>query len=278
MITTFQAIVYAVIQGFSEFLPVSARAHQLAVPYLLNWPAPPEALLAAISIGALMAALVFFIHDWASMISSLLRVLLYRKKPMTLDERMPLFILLTAIPLALSWHPIEMRLNALEWSPLLISGSLAIFALPLWFSDSFSRKNRAIYDWNALDATWVGIFQIGTLLPGLGRTTGALMSGLLRNYRRDAAAKFTFYAAVPMLAASASLHLRGVQHGVGAPSPEVSWLSFWVALIVAFLSGLLAIGGLMKHLQSKGVGQYIAYRFILAATLAAVFWLRNRAA
>ncbi|MGZ3697932.1 MAG: undecaprenyl-diphosphate phosphatase, partial [Bdellovibrionota bacterium] len=88
--STFQAIVYGIIHGFTEFLPVSSSAHQSLVPFLLGWQAPNGPLFGAFAIGTFAALMVYFRHDWASMISCFIQVILFRKRPMTLDERLPI--------------------------------------------------------------------------------------------------------------------------------------------------------------------------------------------
>ena len=128
-----------------------------------------------------------------------------------------------------------------------------------------------------LDALLVGISGLLMFIPGFGKPEALMPGALIRNFNREAAAKFAFYAMFPILLVSSYLHLREVSfHLHGAPSPDLSWMSFGVAFVVSFLSGLLAIGGLMKHIQRNGFGQYAVYRLIVAGVTGAVFWFRNR--
>ena len=196
---------------------------------------------------------------------------------MTLDERLPFFILLATFPVAIAWYYFSGRLGQFHWTPLLTAATLAASGLLLWFFDSFSRKNKKMLDWTGGSAFFVGIFQLGALIPGCGRQTAALSASLLRNYSREAGARFAFFAAAPLLAASAYLHLRGVSLHLPEPALDLSWLSFSVAIIVSFFSGLLAIGGFMKHIQNKGMGQYAIYRLLLAAAVGIAYWIKTRA-
>ena len=277
--TTFQAIFLAIVHGFTEFLPISASAHERLVPYLLSWSDPPEALLAALSMGTALSVLVYFIHDWASIISSFLQILIFRKKPMTLDERLPLFLFVSGIPLALGWFYLRPLIEgSADWAnPSLVAGVLAVGAFPLILAERRSRKNKGMFDWNGLDALLVGITGLLMFVPGCGKPEALMPGALVRNYNREAAGKFAFFVMFPVLVVSAYLHLHEMGfHLHGAPSPDLSWLSFGVALVVSFFSGLLAIGGLMKHIQRNGFGQYAVYRLALAAVTGGVFWLRNR--
>src|SRR6185295_9532328 len=176
--STFQAIVYGILHGFTEFLPVSTTAHDLAVPFLVGWPGPTGALSGALSLGALLAVLVYFRHDWASIISCFLGVIVYRKKPMTLDERLPLFLTVTSIPPGLAWYYGHESLERAEWSPWLIAGLLVAFSLPLLMSENFSRKNKGMFDWTWFDALVIGVAEIAALIPGCGRMTAVLPAAL----------------------------------------------------------------------------------------------------
>lgn len=276
--TTFQAIIYAIVHGFTEFLPVSAGAHHSLIPYVTGWPEPTGPFAGALSLGALLALLVYFRHDWASIISSFLQVIIFRKRPMTLDERLPLFVTVTSIPTVAAWYYLREPMSQLFSSPGWIAIALAALGIPLFFADTLSRKNKGMFDWNWLDALLVGIGQSLMFLPGCGRATGALIGALFRNYNREAAAKYMFFASAPLLAGSTFMSLRGTDFQSAVPMPDLSWLSFAVAVIVTMLVGLLSIGGLMKHIQRKGFNQYIVYRCLFAAGIAILIWVRSRGA
>jgi undecaprenyl-diphosphatase len=275
--TTFQSIIYGIIHGFTAFLPVSDSAHHALVPYLFGWPDPTGAFHAALSLGAALALFVYFRHDWASIISGILAVIAYRRKPMTIDERLPVFMFFTGLPIFLAWFYLRPLLEGFEWNPLEIAGSLAGGALLLWFADSRGRKTKRMYDWNWLDCLIVGIFGILFIVPGGGIPVGMISGALMRNYTREAAVKYCFFSLFPVLVFSSYYHFHNdVQHGMGMPAPDLSWLSFGMATVVTLLTGLLAIGALTKHVLRKGFGQHIVYRFLLAAATVTVFWVRAR--
>ena len=179
--TTFQAIIYAVVHGLSSFFPVSADAHQVLVPFIPQWPEPNGPMLGALALGSLLALLVYFRHDWASMISCLLQVIIFRKRPMTLDERLPLFILIATLPLGIATYFLRGHELPITWTPVTVAAALAAFGIPLWISDSMSRKSKSMFDWNWIDAAIVGMMQIGTLILGLGSVAATLIAGQFRN-------------------------------------------------------------------------------------------------
>lgn len=274
--TTFQAIIYGLIHGFSEFLPIGRSAHEMIATYLFNWPAPQTILSGAFSLGALWSLLVYFRHDWASMISCFLQVCLFRKRPMTLDERLPIFLTITSIPLAAATFYLQPLILGLDWNPGKISLALALFSIPIWMGDSTSRKNKGMFDWNWLDALWVGIAQSFAIVPGCGLITGILSGALLRNYNLEAAAKYSLFAITPVIATHAIIQLRGFSIHALTAAEGVSWLTFNVSMIVTFFAGLLAIGGFMRQVQKKSLRPYIFYRWFFAVLVIVLYWIRTK--
>lgn len=272
--TTFQAIVFAIIDGISEFLPIGPKAHHILVPYLVGWQQPTGALLGALTLGSFMAVFIYFRHDWASMISSTLQVIVYRKRPMTMDERLPLFIAMTSLPLVIGSYYLRNGATELDWNPVVVAGVFAVVGIPLWFFDYWSRKSKNIYDLNWGTAGIIGMIQALSLLPGVDMLSCALIGAFFCNYRRDAAVKYAYFAAAPILLARSITELKGVSFSLPAPMPDLSWLSFCTAILVTLLVGLLTIGGFMKHVQRKGMGQYLGYRWLLASGVFVVYWLR----
>lgn len=272
--TTFQAVVYGIIQGFAEFLPISAPAHHTLVPYLTGWPQPSGPFAGVLALGALAAVLIYFRHDWASIISCFLQVILFRKRPMTLDEHLPIFLALSSLPPFLVWYFFRESIGSFFDDPIWVVATLLAFGIPLWLADSSNRRNKGMFDWNWFDSLFVGFAQTLMFIPGCGRMTGALLGGLSRNYNRPSAAKYGFFAAAPILAGSAFLNLKGLDFKAASPMPDLSWFTLSVAGVVTLLSGLLAIGGLMKQVQSKGFGGYILYRCVFAGGVAVALWFR----
>ena len=270
--TTFEGIVFGILQGVTEFLPVGARAHLALVPQLFGLTAPEPAMLGALSLGSVLALLLYFRHDWASMISSFLQVVIYRKYPMTLDERMPFFLLIAVTPIAIAWYYFNDSIQHLAEDPIWTVATLAAFGALLGLADYFGRKSKGMFDWNGMDSAVIGMGMIIALVPGAGLVGSAMLLCLFRNYRRESAAKFTFFLALPILVASAILHLKGVSFRSAAPSSDFSWITFIVACLVTVFFGVLTLGGFMKHIQRKGMGVYVTYRIL--AAIAVLIWLQ----
>lgn len=270
--SAFQAIIYSIVHGFAQFLPVSAQAHHWAVAYFLEWPAPGGHFAGALYLGSLLGLLVYFRHDWASILSSFIQVLLFRKKPMTLDERMVFFIAIASLPIAgLAAYLGDQPLVHPDLGPLLIAGALLVFNLPLWMGERLNRRNKGMFDWNWLDSLIVGFAQCLYFVPGGGRNAGALAAASFRNFNRDAAVKFAYLTLLPLLIVNTATGLKGLT--LSGDTAQLGWLNFSLTVIVTFLASLLCISAFMKHIGRKGYGGYMLYRTILAAGILAVHFI-----
>ncbi len=271
-----QALIVSVIYVLSAVFPISVTAHHWAISYFLGWEAPPAEFLGMLAASGFLAVFIYFIHDWASLISSFLRVILLWKSPKTLDERLLFFIMVSAIPIAVAWFYGRTIFENLEVTPIWIAACLVFFCIPAWLGDRLNRQQKNMLNWTALDAFWVGLMQVQALLPGAGRQIGTLAAAYLRNYNRESGAKFSFLSFAPVLLLFAISNLREFSFSNVEPAYGVSWLTFSVCFVASFLCGLLAIGGFMKNIERKTFGSSYAYRIALAATILVTYWIRLR--
>jgi undecaprenyl-diphosphatase len=272
--TTFQSIVYATLHGVAQFVPVSAAAHHKLVSYLFGWPEPPVSLLMAMTIGATLALLVQIRHDWISVLASGIRSLVTWKKPMTIDERMPFFILLGIIPLAVARLYFPPQWLEATQSPLAAAAILAAGSLLLMWGDRRSRQNKRLLDWNWKDALILGFFQTLAAIPTIGLLTPAYSMGLLRNFSREAAWKFTLFILLGLLGLEILQLWPQVQWSGASPGADLSWLSFGAAIAVSTVIGYLTIGAFLNVVQNLALTRIAFYRIVVSGGVAGVFWLR----
>jgi undecaprenyl pyrophosphate phosphatase UppP len=263
--TLFQAIITAIIGVFSEIFPVAAGAHRSLLEYFLGWNVSNPRLIGATEFGLFLGMLITLRHDILSHISSFLQVIIYRKKPMAMDERMPIFILTGVVVPMLAF--VFFRQNPIlpSENPYLFAAVLALSGIPMAFLDNYTKKNKSIYDWNALDAALVGIGSAALAVPEIGRLTGAFTISALRNYSREGAGKFILYIATPVMALSAWYDLRGP--GATLAVSDFPKLYFYVVLIVSTLASLFAVHVFLSQLKTITLMRYAVYRVILAAAV-----------
>lgn len=274
--TTLQSIVYALVQGLTYLIPVSTDAHFNLIRQIFDWEAPSPALMISISMGICMGLLVFFRHDWPSFFSSLIQIILFRRKPMTLDERMPFFLFFSSIPVIAFAEWKQNPIQQIELSPIGIGILTAALAIPLWFFDSLNRRTKKLLDWNSIDSSLVGVFTIANLIPGAGSTLGGWWVASFRNYQREAAAKFILLASLPVILWRTIANHADVAWRASAPAMDLSWMSFVLAMLVAFFASLVSIGAAMKAMERRGLSQYALYRVFLGAALVGATWWKMR--
>jgi undecaprenyl-diphosphatase len=272
--TLIESLALAALHGFSRFVPISFEAHESLLQYFLHFPSSSPEWRTTFALGALVALVLYFIHDWASILSSLIQVAVYRKRPMTLDERLPFFMLFCmAIPFAGLWYLLRQTgIGSLEmiqeshahW----IVGALAVSSVLLHFSSRWSRKNKGLFDLGVVDGFLFGIGQAISWIPGVGGTLGILGVSQLRNYHLEAATKIACLMSLPFVAFEALQGITAIQWGTGEPIAGTSWYQWGFTLLVAAGASLLALRMLNEQIRQFGFGRLIAYRIVLAAVIA----------
>lgn len=272
--TTFQAIVTAILTVFTEIFPVSAEAHHRALSFFLGWTEPQASLLGTIYAGLFLALLVIFRYDFLSFFSQSLQVILYRRRPSAIDEKLPIFIWISLILPVGAWFLFHEQVDPLHDQPLLLAGILALAGLPMGFLDSYTRKNKNHYDWNWIDALLLGLGSALFLLPGVGRMAGAFTITAMRNFSREGAAKFILYSATPMIGATALWHFSQVEFVKNAPA-DLGPLTFWITLLVSFLTGLFVVSSFLAQIGRATLWRYSIYRVLLAVAIVVVYFVRG---
>jgi undecaprenyl pyrophosphate phosphatase UppP len=271
--TLWQAIITAVVGVFSEIFPVAAGAHRSLLVFFFGWDVSHPKLIGATELGLFLSLAFTLRHDIASHLSSLIQVIVYRKKPKAMDEQMPIFVLIAMVIPVISFFFFRQQPVLPGENPYLFAGLLGLSAIPMAFLDNYTKKNKSIYDWNALDAALIGIGSAALAVPEIGRATGAFTVSALRNYSREGAAKFILYIATPLSGLSAWYHLRGP--GSVLAVSEFSKIYFYVAVVTSTLAGMLAINVFLGQMKTVTLMRYAVYRVLLAATVVGLHLYRT---
>jgi undecaprenyl-diphosphatase len=267
--TLIEAIVLAVIQGLTEFIPISSTAHLRIAPALLGWSDPGAAFTAVIQIGTMTAVLVYFWRDIVRIATAMLADLRRGKLATTHDAWMGWMIGGGTIPIVvfglLFKHAIKTTLRSLY----VISTALAVVAVLLAIAEWAIRSRRAggrsvdEVDWR--DAIVVGFSQACALVPGTSRSGATILGGLCCGLSREAAARFSFLLSIPSVLAAGVYELVEARYELLASGGQVTNLV--VATIVAGLVGYATIPWLLGYLRTRTMWVFIVYRLILAAVL-----------
>ena len=263
------AIVLGLIQGLTEFIPVSSSGHLLLVERLLGWDTSKLTFDVALHWGTLVALLAFFWRDWASIVRSFF-VHVVKRTPYSKDGdaeaggRLLVPIIVGSIPVAFVGAKYDKVIEAMRdrsWMLPAVAGALAVVGLVMLLAEKIGKRQREMGSMNYIDYVIIGLAQALALFPGVSRSGITISAGLFRNLDRAAAARFSFLLSTPAILGAGVLKLKDVSLASG------DWAVFGVGFVTAAVSGFFAIGFLMSYLQRRSLAAFSIYRFALAAAI-----------
>jgi undecaprenyl-diphosphatase len=261
-----QAVVYGVVQGLSEFLPISSTAHLRIVPALLGWGDPGAAYTAIIQLGTTAAVLVYFARDIGRIAQAWLGGLARRKPFQDLDSRLGWYVVVGTIPVVVFGLLLKGHIEGEFRSLYVIASAAIVMALILAVAEKAARHARALQSVTLKDGIVVGLAQAVALVPGASRSGCTLTGGLFLGLQRDAAARFSFLLSIPATVAAGLFELRhAFKHT--APGDALSAGPLVVGTLVSFVLGWLSIAWLLRFLRTRSTLIFIVYRLLLGATL-----------
>jgi undecaprenyl-diphosphatase len=261
MFSTFQAIVLGIVQGLTEFLPVSSSAHLVLIPWMLNWDDPGLAFDVALHLGTLLALLIFYWREWLDMGLSLL------PGGSPVPRRMLFLLIVASVPGAIIGVLLEKQAETIFRSPVLIAATLATLGVILWVADAYGSEKRKIDDLSFLDAILIGLSQALAIIPGVSRSGGTITTARILGLERADAANFSFLMATPIIAGAGLLEARKLFHsGMGA---QLGW-----GFAASAIFGLMAIAGLLSFVRNNTYRPFAIYRIALAVLVIAIAFAR----
>lgn len=259
----FQAIALAVLQGLTEFLPISSSAHLILLPVLVGWQDQGLAFDVAVHVGTLTAVVLYYRKALARIISAWLGSLV--GKGFNEEARLAWYVGLGTIPVGLVGISLSDAVQDALRSPLVIAGATIAFALLLWWAEKRAQEQRTSI--TLLDALIVGLFQAIALIPGTSRSGITITAGLLLGLKREEAAKFSFLLSIPVIALAGSLKALELYQS----EIVVSWNFMFLGAIVSAIVAYISIAWFLKLLNKIGMMPFVWYRLVLGIILIAVF-------
>jgi undecaprenyl-diphosphatase len=261
-LTVFQAIVLGVIQGLSEFLPISSSAHLALTPWLLGWPAPGLAFDVALHLGTLIALVWFFWQEWMTLARAFFSILRTRRVE-TESERRVMFVIVATIPGGIAGYLLQDYAKTIFRTPALTGVMLIVMGVILWGVDRAARQDRGISAMTWRDAILIGIAQMFAIVPGVSRSGSTITAGRALGMSRESAAVFSFLLSLPIITAAVVFEGRhAIENGITAP--------LVAGVIASAVSGWLAISVLLKFISRNSYGVFALYRLIIGALVLAV--------
>ncbi|HEY8082781.1 MAG TPA: undecaprenyl-diphosphate phosphatase [Solirubrobacterales bacterium] len=263
--STLEAIVLGLVQGLTEFLPISSSGHLRIVPALLGWPDPGAGFTAVIQLGTMAAVLIYFRADLWRIAVAWVRELRVPFRQSSQEAKLGWFIILGTIPISVFGFVFSDQIESGARSLYLIGSALILFSFVMMLAERVGTQQRALAEMNGRDGLFVGMAQALALIPGVSRSGATISAGLLRGFDRVAAARYSFLLSVPAVVLSGLFELRTVGEDGNA-----SVVATMVATIAAFVSGYAAIAWLLRYLSTHTLKVFIVYRIALGALVLAL--------
>ncbi len=257
--TVLQAIILGIVQGLTEFLPISSSAHLVIVPHLFGWTVPPEEAFifdVLVQLATLLAVIVYFWKDLMTIATALVKGLEQRKPFADSNARLGWLIIIGTIPAGLFGILVKDLIEA-AFNSLIATGIfLCITALMLWLGERFGKQQRTLPSLGWVDAVWVGVFQALAVFPGISRSGSTITGGMLRDLDRVSAARFSFLLSIPIMIAAgllASLDLAN------AGNLSQSLVTISAGFAAAAVTGYISIRWLLRFLMRRPISVFSIY-------------------
>jgi undecaprenyl-diphosphatase len=256
-----QTLVLAIIQGLTEFLPISSSAHLILPSQVLGWVDQGLAFDVAVHVGTLAAVVLYFRREVATLSSAWVVDTVHRRT--SADSRLAWCIILATIPAGLAGLLLNDLIEAELRSGLVIATATVVFGLLLWWSDAAGRREKTMQRMGWRAALVIGLAQALALIPGTSRSGITMTAALFLGFERDTAARFSFLLSIPLIAAAGLLKtLDLIEAGSQAP-----WIDIAIGSLVAFVSALVCIHLFLRFLERLGLMPYVIYRLLLGVVL-----------
>lgn len=269
-----QAIVLGIVQGLTEFLPISSSGHLIVVPAILGWRDPFIDSLAfgvILHLGTLIALVIYFRADWRRLLAAALDLVRSRSVAGDPDRRMVALLAITVIPAGVVGFALNDFFEREVRSVGLVALMFVVGAAALWLAERWGRQQRSIESLTPGAALGIGLAQAFALMPGISRSGISIAGGLFAGLSREAAARFSFLMSGPIIAGAVIFEARKLASPAAGLSDHPDLLI--AGVISAFVSGLAAIHLLLRYVRRRSLHVFVAYR-VLAAAAIAIWWLR----
>ena len=263
--STFEAIVLGLVQGLTEFLPISSSGHLRVVPALLGWDDPGTAFTAVIQLGTMAAVVLYFRKDLWRISLAWLASITDRNRRSDPDARMGWYLVVATVPIGLLGLAFSDQIESGARDLRLIAGTLIVMGLVLLAAERVGSRTRSIEEITTRDGVIVGLAQSMALVPGVSRSGATITAGLFLGYGREAAARFSFLLSIPAVVLSGLYQMKDIGAGDGPGVVPTA-----LATLVSFGVGYAAIAWLLKFLTTNSTVVFVVYRVGLGLLVVAL--------
>ena len=272
--TIIQAIILGIVQGITEFLPISSSAHLVLVPYWLNWEISADQAFVfdvLVQMGTLVAVIIYFAKDLWSIMKGLIAGIMSKKPFQDAKHRMGWLVILATIPAGIAGLLLKDRIESAFTNPYLVAIFLLVTAVLIALAEWIGKKVRNLDEVNALDALVIGLFQALSIFPGISRSGSSIAGGMFRNITREASARFSFIISIPIMLAAG---LLGVIDLLQLPNLLQFLPTMLIGFVVSGVVGYLAIAWLMKFITKHPLIYFSIYCILVATVTFVIHYVR----
>ena len=271
--TIIEIVVLAVVQGVTEFLPISSTAHLALAPWLLGWPDPGLAFDIALHMGTLAAILLYFFRDWMQIAAQGVGIRYSPDAELARQPRLLWVLLLATIPVGVCGVLFHHQAEETWRSPFVIGSMLVGVGLLMWYADSSGNLRKSIAEITFADAMIIGVAQALAIVPGTSRSGITIVAALLCGLERRSAGRFSFLLSTPAIAGAAAKAMYDLhKHGGIAPDMRVA---FVVGILLSAVTGWIVIAFFLDYLRRHTLRFFVAYRLIFGIMVLALAFLRK---
>jgi undecaprenyl-diphosphatase len=266
--TPLQAIALGIIQGLSEFLPISSSAHLALAPWLFGWEDPGLAFDVALHFGTLIAVLWYFRTEWVALVRAAFGILTSGRIE-TPEKRRVIYLIIATIPGAIGGYLLQSQAASTFRSPQLIGVTLIVMGIVLWLVDKLVDQRRVLGEMRWVDALLIGLSQVVALIPGVSRSGATMTTSRGLRFDRESAAEFSFLMSMPIIVAAI------VVEGPKALAEGGLTNEIMSGVVASAISGWLAISILMRYVSRHSYGIFAFYRVALGVTVLGLLYARG---
>jgi undecaprenyl-diphosphatase len=268
----YQVLIYAIVQGITEFLPVSSSAHLELLPRLMGWVDPGLEFDIALHVGTLLAIVLYFFKDWVQIIGQGLGLTIGTDEELKRNRMLLWLLAVGSIPIGVAGVVFKEKAEG-EWRNLLLIGIMLVgIGIVMWIAERVGTHKRDISGIGWLDAIIIGVAQALAVVPGTSRSGITIAAGLFRNLDRQACARFSFLLSTPAIAGAALLPVLKMRKTGGLPHDMV--VPFVVGALVSGIVGAIVIGFFMRYLKGRTLYPFIYYRIVFGIIVIALALFR----
>ncbi|MGH9559382.1 MAG: undecaprenyl-diphosphatase UppP [Bryobacteraceae bacterium] len=265
----FQAIVLGIIQGLTEFLPISSSAHLIIIPWALGWQDPGLTFDVALHAGTLAAVLIYFFKDWVQIIGHGFGFNVGHDPQLKKNRALLWLLAAGTIPGGIAGFLFEKQAETTLRSPYIIAATSIGVGLILWWSDWIGRRLKDLGHVSFKDAAIVGLAQAFAIIPGVSRSGSTIAAGLFRNMDRPTAARFSFLLSTPIIGGAAAKKFWDLTRHQGGMPPDMH-TAFLVGILVSAVVGCVTIAFFMNYLRRRSLAVFVWYRIFFGIIVIAL--------